>query len=155
MATTFSNLLYHVVYSTKYRHPSITPDIKDNLYSYLGGIIRQHDGILLAAGGMPDHVHMLAKFSPRLAVADVLRDVKAGSSKWVNEQGLGRGRFEWQTGYGAFSVSFSHVDAVREYLANQAEHHRVTTFREEFLAMLRRHQIEFDEQYVFVEEHFG
>ncbi len=152
MASTHTNLLYHIVYSTKYRQPLIAPSWQEDLHKYIGGIIRERDGIALDVGGMPDHVHILARLSPKLAIMDVLRDIKSGSSKWLNETGWIRGRFEWQTGYGAFSVSRSQVDHVAEYIRAQADHHRATTFRDEYLAMLRRHEIEFDERYVFEEE---
>ncbi len=150
--SSFTNLLYHIVYSTKHRQPLIALNWQDNLHKYIGGIIRERDGIAIEIGGMPDHVHILAKLSPKRAIMDVLRDIKAGSSKWANESGHVRGRFEWQTGYGAFSVSHSQVSRVVEYIHTQAEHHRATTFQDEFLAMLRRHEIEFDMRYVFDEE---
>lgn len=98
MASTFTNLLYHIVYSTKYRHESIVPDLRERLYQYIGGIIREKKGILLEMGGMLDHVHILAKLSPTFAISDVLRHIKTNSSKWVNEGGVIRARFEWQTG---------------------------------------------------------
>ena len=133
MSGTYTNLLFHVVYSTKYRKPLIKDDMKDRLYGYIGGIIRDEKGILLEVGGMPDHVHLLAKFSPRIAVSDMLRLIKTNSSKWMNEQDKIRRRFEWQTGYAAFSVSESQVDNVRRYLHDQIEHHAVTTFKDEYL----------------------
>ena len=152
MSSTFTNLLYHIVYSTKYRQPLIAPAWQESLHKYIGGIVRERDGIAIEIGGMPDHVHVLAKLSPKRAVMDVLRDIKSGSSKWVNDTGHVRGRFEWQTGYGTFSVSHSQVDRVVEYIQTQAEHHRSTTFQDEFLAILRRHEIEIDMRYVFEEE---
>ena len=109
----------------------------------------------LHIGGMPDHIHILAKLSPKLAIMDVLRDIKAVSSKWVNDRQLVRGRFEWQTGYGAFSVSQSQFDVVRTYIHNQEQHHRKTPFKSEFITLLERHQIEYDPKYVFEEEHIA
>ena len=103
---------------------------------------------------MPDHVHLLAKLPPTLAVSDMLRLIKTNSSKWANERDEVR-NFEWQVGYAAFSVSESQADRIRRYIQSQAEHHRTMTFREEYLALLRKHKIEFDERYVFEEEHIG
>lgn len=104
---------------------------------------------------MPDHVHVLAKLSPKFAIMDVIRDLKASSSKWVNDQKLLNGRFEWQAGYGAFSVSRSNVDDVQHYIRTQPEHHHQMSFKTEFLEFLKRHGVEFDLRYVFDEEHFA
>jgi len=151
MANTFTNLLFHIVYSTKYRKPLITSSWQDEMYGYIGGIIRAEKGILLAAGGMADHIHLLAKLPPTIAVSDMLQLIKANSSKWASERDDVR-YFEWQRGYAAFSVSESRVPSVREYIQHQGEHHRTLSFKEEYLAMLRKHNIEFDERYVFDEE---
>jgi len=154
MPNTYTNLLFHIVYSTKYRKPLIKPSWQDELYGYMGGIIRAEKGILLVAGGIEDHVHLLAKLPPTIAVSDMLRLIKANSSKWA----YGRPDvpyFEWQAGYAAFSVSESNVPSVRKYIGSQEEHHRKQSFRDEYLALLRRHNIEFDERYVFEEEHIG
>ena len=153
MASTFTKLLYHLVYSTKHRRPLIALTWRDDLYAYIGGIIKERDGIPLEIGGMPDHIHILTKLSPKLAIMDVLRDIKAVSSKWLNEGHRSNCRFEWQVGYGAFSVSHSQVKSVREYIRNQETHHREMTFRAEFVSLLKRHEIEFDPKYVFEEEH--
>ena len=101
---------------------------------------------------MPDHIHPLAKLSPSISVSDVLRNVKASSSKWINERSDVAQRFEWQSGYAAFSVSESQVDAVRNYIINQKEHHAKNSFEDEFLALLKRHNISFDLKYVFEQE---
>ncbi len=155
MSSTYTNLIYHIVYSTKYRRPLIELQDCEELYRYIGGIIRANEGIQLEIGGMPDHVHILAKLSPKLAVTDVLRLIKSNSSKWLNEKPSRKGRFEWQTGYAAFSVSQSQVPVVTQYIRSQEKHHRKQTFREEYLALLRKHQIEFEEQFVFEEEHIA
>ena len=155
MASTFTNLIYHIVFSTKYRLNTIAPSWQPDLYEYLGGIVRERDGICLEIGGMEDHMHILAKLSPKLAIMDVLRDVKAVSSKWINDQGLTPNPFEWQVGYGAFSVSRSYVDDVQRYVRNQAIHHQRMSFKTEFIELLRKHDIEFDLKYVFEEEHIS
>lgn len=150
--STHTNLLFHIIYSTKYRKPTIRLNWRDDLYGYIGGIVRDQNGTLLKIGGIEDHVHLLAKLSPSIAISDVLRTVKANSSRWINERLDVSQKFEWQSGYAAFSVSESQMPAVYEYIANQAEHHRKKTFEEEFLAILRKHQIDFDMQYVFEQE---
>ncbi|MCE9553764.1 MAG: transposase [Planctomycetes bacterium] len=104
---------------------------------------------------MPDHVLLLARLSPTIAVSDALRLIKTNSSKWGNERANMAGRFEWQTGYAAFSVSESQVTIVRQYIQRQQEHHRERTFREEFIGLLRKHNIEFDERYLFEETHIA
>jgi putative transposase len=122
MATSFANLLYHIVFSTKERVPLITDNHREPIYEYIGGILRAEGCILLEIGGMPDHVHLLAKIKPALAVAEALRLVKTNSSRWVNDSRKMMGRFEWQAGYAAFSVSESQVAEVRRYIQNQEMH---------------------------------
>jgi REP element-mobilizing transposase RayT len=153
MATTHTNLLFHIVFSTKYRKNTILPAIQERLYEYIGGILREQKGILLQIGGMPDHVHVLAKLSPTLAISDVIRVTKTNSSKWCNEAFPTKRKFAWQRGFGAFSVSFSNVSAVQSYIQNQAEHHKRTSFENEYRQLLIRHEIAFDERYLFEEEH--
>ena len=150
--STFTNLLFHVVYSTKYRKPMIEKIWQDELYGYVGGVIRENKGTLLCMGGVNDHVHLLARFSPTTAISDMLRLIKANSSKMVNEKVKPRIQFEWQSGYGAFSVSESQCEKVRAYILNQEVHHRKRTFEEEFIAMLERHKITYDLRYVFEQE---
>ncbi|HEY5311474.1 MAG TPA: IS200/IS605 family transposase [Pirellulales bacterium] len=147
--SSFTCLNYHLVFSTKHRQPFIAEVWQQRLFDYIGGIVRQQGGVLLAAGGMPDHIHLLAKISKSVAIADGMRDIKANSSKWVHDEIPGQASFAWQSGYGAFTVSYSGLDSARRYLAGQKEHHRVRTFQEEFLELLRRHEIEFDERYLW------
>jgi putative transposase len=145
--STFTQLRYHVVFSTKDRRPAITRDLHDVLHPYLGGIVRNEGGTLLAAGGIDDHVHLLLGLPATRAVADAVRVIKTNSSKWLGERNdpwCG-----WQTGYAAFTVSQSQVDTVRSYIANQERHHAKTTFKEEFLNLLERHEVEYDERYVW------
>ena len=154
MPNTYTNLLFHIVYSTKYRKPLIKPPWQNDLYGYIGGIIRDARGTLLTAGGMQDHVHLLAKLPPTIAVSDMLRMIKTNSSKWLRDRDDVR-YFEWQEGYAAFSVSESRADSVCDYVQHQIEHHRRRPFKEEYFQLLRKHKIEFDERYVFDEEHIG
>ena len=149
MATTYTNLLYHLVFSTKERRPLMTASMRAELYPYIGGIIRRLEGVQLEIGGVADHVHLLVKLRQDVTVADVLRDIKASSSGWLGERpDLGQW-LGWQNGYGAFTVSASQVSPVREYIRNQEAHHRRLSFKEEFVRMLRANRVEYDEQYLW------
>ena len=148
MPQTYTCLHYHLVFSTKNREPHIHPDLRPRLWEYLGGTVRGLGGIPILVGGTADHVHLLVTLRQQPALADFVRDLKAGSSGWVHES-VSFTVFGWQTGYGAFTVSHSGIDAVKAYIANQEEHHRAMTFQNEFRELLRRHGIAFDEQYVW------
>ena len=139
----------HIIFSTKHREPLIAPAWAGRLYDYAGGIVRDHGCRLVAAGGVPDHVHLLASIGREVAIADLLRVVKSGSSKWVHDTFPDATRFAWQSGYGAFAVSFSQLDAVKKYIAVQAEHHRTRTFQDEFRTLIRRHGLEPDELHMW------
>jgi REP element-mobilizing transposase RayT len=149
MAATLTNLLYHIIFSTKDRQPLIQDSFRDELEKYLAGIIRNHGGILIDIGGMPDHVHLITKFKANRSVAEMVRLIKANSSKWVNERDGQSVRFEWQTGYGAFTVSQSRIQTLRRYVRNQAKHHRTRSFQDEFRAFLDKQGIEYDERYLW------
>ena len=149
MASTLTNLLFHMVFSTKRREPLIQPQFRDDLYSYMGGIIRGEGGVLIEAGGVSDHVHLLARLKPIHSVSDFLKIVKSKSSKWVNDKKLIPENFHWQTGYGAFTVSVSQLPNVIKYIRNQESHHQRKTFQDEFSDLLKRHGIEYDERYVW------
>ncbi len=143
----YTNLLYHLVYATKERAPLITDAIRLKLHEYLGGTVRGLGGVALEINGVADHVHLLVKLPPTLALSDFLRELKANSSIWAKKQTAGR--FAWQSRYGAFTVSESQVERVRHYISHQEEHHRRVNFEEEFKAMLRAHRIDFKEGYVW------
>jgi putative transposase len=149
MPGTYTQILLHVIFSTKRREPWITPDVAKDLYPYIGGIVRAEKGALYDIGGIEDHVHLLLRWRPDATVSNLMRAVKAGSSKWLHETFPALGAFAWQEGYSAFSVSKSQEDAVRKYIAGQAEHHKKEDFRSELLRFLRAHEIEFEEKYVF------
>ena len=148
MPSTFANLLYHIVFSTKNRIPLIQAGLREPLYEYMGGTLRGEGGILLEIGGIADHVHLLAKLKTDIAVAMMIKVVKGKSSKWVNAEKNLEQHFEWQEGYGAFSVSASHVERVRQYIRNQEKHHRRVSFRDELIGLLKRHGISYDERYL-------
>jgi putative transposase len=147
MATTYLNLLFHLIFSTKNREPLVAPAWQDDLYGYIGGIVRQRRGTLLAAGGMPDHVHLLVKSPTARSVAELVRDVKSISSVWRRESG--DGGFGWQPGYGAFTVSESVCPTVVKYIHTQAEHHRTRTFQDVFVECLTRHGIDYDPNHLW------
>jgi REP element-mobilizing transposase RayT len=119
------------------------------LYAYVGGILRNEKGALVAAGGMPDHVHLLISLGRESSVSEVLRQIKGSSSKWIHERIPELRGFGWQDGYAAFAVSYSQIETVRQYIAGQADHHRTVTFQEEYVAFLRRHDLEFEERYLW------
>ncbi|MFY9819970.1 MAG: IS200/IS605 family transposase [Thermoanaerobaculia bacterium] len=148
MASTFTNLLFHIVFSTKDRLPVIHGDLREPLYEYMGGIIRSEGGILLEIGGVPDHVHLLVKSKADIALSDLVGHIKAGSSKWRNKKNTKANRFEWQVGYGAFSVSESQVSRVRKYIQTQEAHHAKVSFKDELITLLKKHGIEYDERYL-------
>lgn len=149
MPGTYSQILLHIVFSTRERAPWITSDIAPRLYSYMGGIVRAEKGVLYDIGGIEDHVHMYLRWRPDACVSDLMRTVKSRSSGWVHEAFPKLGAFAWQEGYAAFSVSKSQEGAVKSYIAGQHEHHKKERFEPELLKMLRMHEIEFDERYVF------
>jgi REP element-mobilizing transposase RayT len=149
MAHTFTHLLTHIVFSTKDRAPLLDAELKSRLFAYIGGIIRELDGQIMLINGPTDHVHILTTFPARTSLSDFMRDLKANSSGWVHKEFPTRGYFAWQTGYGAFAVSHSNLESVKEYIRNQEEHHRKLTFKEEFETFLRRHEIEYDERYLW------
>jgi putative transposase len=147
MPQSYTQLLIHIVFSTKNRELTLRPEIRSELFSYMGGILRNCDATLCALNGTCDHVHLLTAISPSRALADVARDLKANSSKWMHEHG--HPKFEWQGGYSAFSVSVSNQEAVKKYIAGQEEHHKKATFQEEFLALLKKHGVAYNEQYIW------
>ncbi|HAF13634.1 MAG TPA: IS200/IS605 family transposase [Blastocatellia bacterium] len=148
MSQSYTNLLYHIIFSTKDRRPIITEDYQPRVYDYIGGIIRGTGGISLGVDGTEDHVHVLAKLRPDRALSDVLRDLKANATGWMHDVFPVLKDFSWQRGYGAFTVSHSNVDDVRDYIARQKEHHQRVSFREEFMQFLKANGIEYDERYL-------
>jgi putative transposase len=150
MPHSFAALLVHVVFSTKDRQPILAPDLAVRLFPYMGGIVREMKGTALAINGTDDHVHLLLQIPTAVAVAEMLRVLKANSSRWVHEQFPEYVQFAWQGGYGAFTVSHSRAEAVSQYIATQEEHHRKVSFESEFLALLKKHGISYDPSHVWV-----
>jgi REP element-mobilizing transposase RayT len=149
MPQSYTCLHYHLIFSTKNRLPLITATIRPRLWEYLGGIVKNANGIPIQIGGVEDHVHLLLTSRQELALASFLRDLKASSSGWVHDTFPNTGDFWWQTGYGAFTVSHSAVDEVMRYIVNQEEHHKTMSFQDEFRMFLQKHGASFDEKYLW------
>jgi REP element-mobilizing transposase RayT len=149
MGHTFTRLLTHVIFSTAGRTPTIDGTIRHDVHAYFGGIVREMGGTAVAIGGTDNHLHALLQLGADLKLADVLRVGKTNSSRWVHEKWPERREFAWQRGYAAFSVSASNAEAVVRYIGRQEEHHRKVSFEDEFLALLRKHNVAFDPSHVF------
>ena len=148
MASTHLSLHYHLVFSAKNREPWMAPEHRDRIHEYIGGTIRGMKGIAHAVGGTADHIHVFAGLRATHCLADVMREIKSESSGWIHKE-LRLAGFAWQEGYGAFTVSASHIEAVRKYVLHQEEHHRARSFQEEYVAMLQRGLVEYDENYLW------
>jgi len=149
MANTYSQLYYHIAFAVKGRKYLVSESWQDELYQYITGVIRNKNQKLMIVNGMPDHVHLLIGASPNCNLSDLVRDVKSNSSKWINEKNFLSGKFAWQTGFGAFTISHSHIEKIVHYIKNQQVHHKTKTFREEYQEFLKSCQINFDERYIF------
>jgi putative transposase len=149
MANTYTCLHYHFTFSTKHRRPWITQEIEKRVWEYLGDIARKNKLKPIKIGGIEDHVHLLLGAPPTLAPAKIAQLVKGGSSGWIHEEFPHLAAFVWQDGYGAFTVSKSGVPELSKYIEDQRKHHLELTFKEEFLALLIRHGIEYDERYLW------
>jgi len=148
MPSTWSQIILHVVFCTKAREPWIDEPLATRLYPFIGGIVRQEGGTLWEIGGVNDHVHVLMRVGTEMSIADLMREIKARSSKWIHETFSDKRDFAWQPGYGVFSVSKSQSEVVKLYIRNQAEHHRAQDFSAELRVLLSKHGVEFDDRYV-------
>ena len=149
MANTYSQLYTHLVFAVKGRQSLIQPDWKETLYKYIAGIISNQKQKLMIINGMPDHVHILIGIKPDKSISDLVRDIKSYSSSFIREQGFVKGRFEWQEGFGAFSVSQSQVPKLILYIQNQELHHKKKSFQSEYLEFLQDYEIDFKPEYLF------
>jgi putative transposase len=140
---------FHCVFSTKERRPFITPELRERLWPFLGGIARQNKMKAIEIGGVSDHVHILISLPSTMAISKAMHLIKGGSSKWVHETFPEQREFAWQGEYGAFSVSVSQLEKISQYIKGQEAHHRKVTFQEEFRALLEKHRIEYDERYLW------
>ena len=148
MPSTHTSLHYHLVFSTKDRRPFVAATWRERLHAYLGGVVKNLDGTPEAIGGVADHVHLLIGLKPTHRLSDVMREMKAVSSGWVHDE-IGDRGFQWQEGYGAFTVGAPQCVDVGRYIASQEEHHRMRSFQEEYLEFLQRGGVEYDERYLW------
>lgn len=148
MANTYCRILIHAIWSTKNREPSIRQKIDTQLWAYLAGICAKHDSQAIRIGGIENHVHGLIELSKNITIPTIIKELKASSTKWMNQENRTQGRFAWQDGYAAFSVSPSKIAEVIAYIENQREHHRHVGFEEEYRGFMKRHELEYDEKYL-------
>ena len=149
MANTYLQIYLHFVFAVKGRANLIPENHKEELYKYMTGIVTKKKQKLLVVGGMPDHVHLFVGINHGNSLSDLVRDIKANSSRFINEKQWVRGRFEWQKGFGGFSYSHSQIDQVIRYILNQEKHHARRSFKEEYLKILKQFAVEYDERYLF------
>src|SRR5215510_14565090 len=149
MANTFSQIYIQTVFAVSERESLIKPDFKEDLYKYITGIVTNQGQKLIAINGMPDHVHILIGLKPAMALADLVREIKSDSTNFINKEKLVHGRFSWQEGYGAFSYGHSQLDRIIRYIQNQERHHQRQSFKDEYMTLLRKFDIAFEEKYVF------
>ena len=152
MADTYTQLYIHIIFAVKGRQSLIPKPRKEELHKYITGIIDSKQQTVIQINSMPDHIHILAGITPDIAISDLVRDIKANSSRFINRKRWVAGRFEWQTGFAAFSYAHSQLDVVARYIKNQEEHHSRHTFREEYLAFLERFNVPYNPKYVFDSE---
>jgi REP element-mobilizing transposase RayT len=149
MAHTYTQLLYHIVFSTKGRKPWLKDKLRKRVHSYLGGAIRGEGGTAILVGGVDDHVHIFALLRPDKTLSDLVRNIKANSSNWIHREFKDLKDFAWQRGYSVFTVSHSQSPKVKNYVANQERHHRKQSFQEEIRGLLRKHGMKFDEEHLW------
>lgn len=151
MANTYSQIYIQVVFAVAGRENAIRREWRDELYKYITGIVKSRKQKMISIGGVEDHIHILLGIKPDISLSDLVRDIKANSSRFINEKSLAFGYFRWQEGFGAFSYSHSQLDDVIRYIQNQETHHKKSTFRDEYLSYLKRYEINFDVKYIFEE----
>ena len=149
MPNSYTQIYIQIVIVVKGRHCLISNQKKENLYKYITGIIQNKKHKLIAINGIPNHIHILIGLNPAEALSTLVKEVKRCSTKFINEQRWLKGKFSWQNGYGAFSYSRSHLDSVINYIKNQEKHHKRKTFKEEYLEMLKKFEVEYDERFIF------
>lgn len=149
MADTYTQLYYHIVFAVQNREALITSNLKDDLYRYITGIIQKQGQNIIYINGMPDHVHILISCKASIRLSDLVKEIKEHSSKFINDRKTIRGKFHWQSGYGAFTVSKQGLAQVVNYVKNQEEHHKKSSFREEYLKLLNENDVRFKEEHLF------
>tara|TARA_R100000951_G_scaffold105116_1_gene98711 strand:- start:212 stop:673 length:462 start_codon:yes stop_codon:yes gene_type:complete len=149
MANSYTQIHLQLILAVRSRKGIINPSWEKELYRYISGITERNNHKLLAINGVPDHLHILIGMRPNQSVSELMQQIKANSSKWINQKGFVPGRFEWQSGYSAFSYDRTAINNVIRYIENQKEHHGVTTFKDEYTRLLKEHNIDYDEKYIF------
>lgn len=149
MSDTFSQIYIHIVFTVQGRQSLIPQNHRDELFKYITGIVTNRGQKLIRINGMPDHLHILIGLQPSMMISDLVRDIKANSSRFINEKRWIRGKFNWQVGFGAFSYGQSQLNSVIKYIDNQAKHHQTKKFRDEYLYLLNRFKVDFKEKYLF------
>lgn len=149
MAGTYSQLYIHIVFAVQGRQNLIGKEWKDDLHKYIAGIIKGKEQKPIIVNGMPDHIHAFIGLKPAMRISDIARDIKNNSSKFINEHRLVKGKFSWQEGYGAFSYGHSQIERVYNYILNQEKHHKKKSFKEEYLLLLQKFNIDYNEKYLF------
>jgi REP element-mobilizing transposase RayT len=148
MANTYTQLYIQFVFAVQNRRSLIQNDWKDELYKYITGIVQNNKHKLIAINGIPNHIHIFIGYQPHQLIPDLLQDIKGSSSGWINNKGFTNGKFNWQEGHGAFSYSHSQIDRVVKYIMNQEQHRKKKTFSEEYLELLDKFNIDYDERYI-------
>jgi len=151
MSDTYSQIYIHIIFAVKGRTCIILPERKDELYKYISGIVSNHQQKLIAINGMGDHIHILSDLKPKVTLSAFVRDIKANSSRFINEKKWIKGNFDWQHGFGAFSVSQSQLSVVINYIQNQESHHKTKSFKEEYIEFLKNYKIDFKPEYIFAD----
>jgi putative transposase len=149
MPQSLCNILIHLIFSTKDRHPWLEPGIREKAHAFLAGVVRQCDCEAYRVGGVADHVHLAVRLSRTISIADLVKEIKIASNKWVKMQDVALNTFAWQQGYGVFSVGMSQKEALLHYIDTQEEHHRTRTFQDEYRDFIKKYGIEYDERYVW------
>lgn len=149
MAQSLSKILVHIIFSTKNRHPFLTGEVRPELHAYAATVLKNCDSPALILNSVADHIHILCALSKNWAVCDLIKELKTSTSKWIKTKGSTLRKFQWQAGYGVFSVSELQIGSVRTYIAEQERHHRRVSFEDEFMRFLRRYGVEYDERYVW------
>lgn len=149
MANTYTQITVHIVFAVKKRENIIRKEYRDEIYKYITGIIHNKNNKLIAINGVSDHIHILVGLNPSIALSDLVRDIKNNSSNFINSKGWMKGKFQWQLGYGGFSYARSQRSTIINYIENQETHHRKVSFRNEYLNILQKFDVEYDEQYLF------
>jgi REP element-mobilizing transposase RayT len=151
MPNTYTQIYLHIVFAVKGRENIILDTWEEQLFKYISGIINNNKQKLYVINGYKDHIHLLVSISPDCKISDLIRDVKSSSTNWINENNFVKGRFYWQTGFSAFSVSQSQLKKTIQYIENQKIHHQKVSFKNEYISLLKAYEIEYDEKYIFIE----